>query len=89
MSIAGSRRSGHTYTTHPGSRPLFPRLCAPTATLWATAPPTIEATGDRTVMMPKRRTTPARAINALKGARADGGPGPVLRKLVGKAAAER
>jgi hypothetical protein len=36
---------------------LFPTLCAPTATLFTGEPPTVEATGDRGVMMPKRRHT--------------------------------
>ncbi|HXL61869.1 MAG TPA: hypothetical protein VN959_14565 [Mycobacterium sp.] len=36
---------------------LFPSLCTPTATLWASQPPTIEAVGDCAVMMPRRRRT--------------------------------
>jgi hypothetical protein len=51
--------SGHTYTTSPGSRLLFPSLCTPTGTLWQTPPPTIETTADRGLMMPKRRNTRA------------------------------
>ncbi|HET9565059.1 MAG TPA: HNH endonuclease, partial [Mycobacterium sp.] len=49
--------TGHTYTTYPGSRHLFPTLCKPTATLWTGEPPVVESTGDRGVMMPKRRHT--------------------------------
>jgi hypothetical protein len=49
--------TGHTYTTYPGSKHLFPKLCAPTATLWTGEPPVIDSTGDRGVMMPKRRHT--------------------------------
>ena len=47
----------HTYTTHPGSKHLFPELCEPTATLWTGEPPSVQPTGDRGVMMPKRRHT--------------------------------
>lgn len=50
---------GTHLTTYPGSRHLFPALCAPTATLWAGHPPVIGATGDRGAMMPKRRHTRA------------------------------
>jgi Domain of unknown function (DUF222) len=56
--------TGHTYTTHPGSKHLFPTLCEPTGTLWTGEPPAIETTGDRGVMMPKRRHT--RAHNTAK-----------------------
>ncbi len=57
--------TGHTYTTYPGSRHLFPTLCAPTATLWTREPPTVEHTGERrTQKMPKRRHT--RAHNTAK-----------------------
>jgi hypothetical protein len=48
--------SGQTYTTYPGSRLLFPALCAPTGELTipsAVYPPT----GERGVAMPKRRRT--------------------------------
>ena len=51
--------TGHTYTTYPGSKRLFPALCAPTATLWTGEPPVVESTRDRGVMMPKRRHTRA------------------------------
>ena len=34
--------TGHTYTTHPGSRLLFPTLCKPTGTLWIGEPPVPE-----------------------------------------------
>ena len=49
--------TGHTYTTYPGSRHLFPTLGEPTATLWTGDPPTVESTAERAVMMPKRRHT--------------------------------
>ena len=52
--------TGHTYVTYPGSRHLFPTLCAPTATLWTGEPPIVEQIGDRAVMMPRRRHTRAR-----------------------------
>ncbi|HEX7322638.1 MAG TPA: DUF222 domain-containing protein [Mycobacterium sp.] len=50
--------TGHTYTTHPGSRLLFPTLCQPTGrpSLDATRKP--DSPG-RTLMMPTRRTTRA------------------------------
>ena len=57
--------TGHTYTTHPGSKQLFPTLCEPTGTLWTGEPPTPDTTGDRGVMMPKRRHT--RAHNTGQG----------------------
>ena len=60
--------TGHTYTTYPGSKHLFPQLCEPTATLWNGDAPIIDPTPDRGVMMPKRRHTrahnKARAITA-------------------------
>jgi hypothetical protein len=48
--------TGHTYTTRPGSRLLFPTLCVPTGEL-ATAPPVERRSDDRGLMMPKRRRT--------------------------------
>jgi hypothetical protein len=48
--------SGHTYTTRPGSRLLFPTLCLPTGELPAT-PTVYQPCGDRGIMMPKRRRT--------------------------------
>ncbi len=50
---------GQTYTTHPGSRLLFPTLCAPTAA--AVVERTAPNTGDtnRGVMMPRRKSTRA------------------------------
>jgi hypothetical protein len=51
--------TGHTYTTYPGSQHLFPKLCEPTATLWTGQPPTIQPSGDRGLMMAKRRHTRA------------------------------
>jgi hypothetical protein len=48
--------SGHTYTTRPGSRLLFPALCLPTGEL-PTAP-TAQPQSDRgSVMMPTRKHT--------------------------------
>jgi hypothetical protein len=49
--------TGHTYTTYPGSKHLFPQLCEPTSTLWAGEPPVTEQTSERDVMMPRRRHT--------------------------------
>src|SRR3954447_6602693 len=51
--------TGHTYTTYPGSKHLFPQLCEPTATLWPGEPPVAESTGERGAMMPRRRHTRA------------------------------
>jgi hypothetical protein len=52
--------TGHTYTTHPGSKLLFPTLCVPTATLWPPGDePTVESSGERGAMMPRRRHTRA------------------------------
>ena len=62
--------TGHTYTTYPGSRHLFPKLCEPTGTLWTGDPPVVESTGDRGVMMPKRRHTRAQiTTNAIAAER--------------------
>ena len=48
--------SGHTYTTRPGSRLLFPTLCVSTGEM--PSAPTVEGPLDaRGVMMPKRRRT--------------------------------
>jgi hypothetical protein len=54
--------SGQSYTTHPGSRLLFPRLCRPTAAVTAReeirdAPGTGETS--RGLMMPRRKQTRA------------------------------
>jgi hypothetical protein len=50
--------TGHTYTTHPGSKQLFPALCTPTGELWPPGhEPTIEPSANRGAMMPKRRHT--------------------------------
>ncbi|MDQ2628008.1 MAG: HNH endonuclease, partial [Actinomycetota bacterium] len=51
--------TGHTYTTRPGSRLLFPGLCLPTAAPAAAAPAPPPDSG-REVMMPIRRRTRAR-----------------------------
>jgi hypothetical protein len=67
--IVWTSPTGHTYTTYPGSKHLFPQLCEPTSTLWTGQPPIIEPTGDRGVMMPKRRHT--RAHNKAKAIAAE------------------
>ena len=61
--------TGHTYTTYPGSRHLFPTLCDPTGTLWTGGPPVIDANDDRGAMMPKRRHT--RTHNTAKAKTAE------------------
>jgi hypothetical protein len=48
--------SGQSYTTHPGSRLLFPGLCLPTAPVTITDTPTAHTAG---LTMPKRTTTRA------------------------------
>ncbi|WP_164478834.1 HNH endonuclease signature motif containing protein, partial [Mycolicibacterium stellerae] len=60
--------TGHTYTTYPGSRHLFPQLCAPTATLWTGQPPEVEPAQGRGAMMPKRRHTRAHTTAKAKAA---------------------
>jgi hypothetical protein len=47
---------GHTYTTTPGSRLLFPSLCQPTAPVTATTVPTTHTAG---MTMPRRQRTRA------------------------------
>jgi hypothetical protein len=51
--------SGHTYVTNPGSALPFPSLCAPTGDIPAPAPAGADRYGDRTAMMPPRKTTRA------------------------------
>jgi hypothetical protein len=51
--------TGHTYTTKPGSAPLFPTLCLPTGALPLPQHDTTVAGGDRGVMMPRRGRTRA------------------------------
>lgn len=70
--------SGHAYTTHPGSRVLFPALCQPTGQPPPVTAPAQAATACRTLMMPTRRRTRAedrragiKAERALNGARAN------------------
>ena len=48
--------SGQTYTTHPGSRLLFPTLCTPTAPVTVPAN-TVSIEPNRGLMMPRRTTT--------------------------------
>jgi hypothetical protein len=52
---------GRTYTTHPGSRLLFPTLCKPTApvTVDPAAVPTATDDAARALAMPRRKTTRA------------------------------
>jgi hypothetical protein len=50
--------SGQTYTTHPGSRLLFPTLCRPTAPITEAAS-VPGAQPNRGLMMPRRKTTRA------------------------------
>ena len=50
---------GHTSTTYPGSRLLFPELCAPTAEFTVTGRPPAKHTAGLT--MPKRKTTRTQA----------------------------
>ncbi|HXB86463.1 HNH endonuclease signature motif containing protein [Mycobacterium sp.] len=54
--IVWTAPSGQTYTTRPGSRLLFPRMCLPTGEL-PTAPTDDRPLGDRGIMMPRRRRT--------------------------------
>ena len=58
--------AGQSYTTHPGSRLLFPRLCRPTAAVTAREHTGESGTGatNRGLMMPRRKQT--RAQNAPK-----------------------
>ncbi len=75
--IVWTSPSGHTYTTHPGSRLLFPTLCLPTGKLSA-APAVSRPNDNRTLMMPTRRRTRTqdrahrinteRALNAARSA---------------------
>lgn len=48
--------TGHTYTTYPGSRLLFPSLCAPTGELPSVPKPN-QCQSNRGIMMPLRRRT--------------------------------
>ncbi len=59
--IEWTSRYGQTYTTHPGSRLLFPELCHPTAP--AAIDSSVDADTDeaRTLKMPRRRRTRAQA----------------------------
>lgn len=54
--IVWTSPTGHTYTTRPGSRLLFPALCLPTGEL-PTAVGQYTSQGNRGVMMPTRRST--------------------------------
>nr|WP_235192497.1 HNH endonuclease signature motif containing protein [Mycobacterium asiaticum] len=54
--ITWTAPTGHTYTTQPGSRLLFPTLCQPTEPPPATPTPP-PAAPQRTLMMPLRRRT--------------------------------
>ena len=48
--------TGQKYVTRPGSRLLFPALCLPTGEL-PTAPMGYRSSGNRDLLMPKRRRT--------------------------------
>ena len=62
--------SGHTYTTRPDSRLLFPTLCMSTGEL-PTAPTVDRPSNGRGVMMPKRRRTREQdRINRINAERA-------------------
>jgi hypothetical protein len=52
--IVWTTPGGQTYTTRPGSCLLFPSLCLPTGEL-TTAPTVQRPSGDRGIMMPRRR----------------------------------
>ena len=54
--ITWTSPTGRTYTTHAGSRLLFPTLCLPTGELPA-IPTAYRPPGDRDIMMPTRRRT--------------------------------
>lgn len=80
--IVWTSPTGHRYTTHPGSRLLFPALCRSTGRLPAVAPAQ-RPTGCRDVMMPIRRRTRAQdrragiaAERAANLARIESGPPP-------------
>ncbi len=66
--------AGTTYTTHPGSRLLFPGLCASTGEVSAPRPPQHPG-ASRTLMMPRRQRTRAQdrahRINAERALNAD------------------
>ncbi len=57
--VAWTSPTGHSYTTEPGSRLLFPTLCRPTATLWKGDPPLVPTSDLRGRSMPRRRHTRA------------------------------
>ena len=59
--IVWTSPTGHTYTTHPGSRLLFPALCKPTGTLWTGDPPHVPHSDNRAAMMPRRTRTRAQS----------------------------
>ncbi|WP_349269771.1 HNH endonuclease [Mycolicibacterium parafortuitum] len=62
--IVWTSPTGHTYTTHPGSRLLFPALCTPTGTLWTGDPPHVPHSDNRAAMMPRRTRTRAQSRTA-------------------------
>lgn len=69
--IVWTSPTGHTYTTHPGSRLLFPALCRPTGRAPTSVPLPQEASACRTLMMPIRRRTRAQDRHAaIKAERA-------------------
>jgi hypothetical protein len=66
---------GQTYTTHPGSRVLFPALCRPTAPAIIRDTPDSDAGPQRTLAMPRRKATRAQSrAQAINDERAHNQP---------------
>ncbi|OBF89581.1 HNH endonuclease [Mycobacterium sp. 852002-51152_SCH6134967] len=63
--VEWTSREGQTYTTHPGSRMLFPQLCRPTAPAIIDHTADTDSEGDasqaRTLKMPRRKQTRTQA----------------------------
>ncbi|MGE2722638.1 DUF222 domain-containing protein [Mycolicibacterium celeriflavum] len=59
--IEWTSQDGQTYTTHPGSRQLFPDLCRPTATADINPDADTDLDAARSLKMPRRRQTRAQA----------------------------
>lgn len=59
--IEWTSRDGQTYTTHPGSRLLFPDLCRPTATADIDPHADTDLDATRTLKMPRRKQTRTQA----------------------------
>jgi hypothetical protein len=58
--VVWTSSDGHTYTTHPGSRLMFPTLCRPTAPIAPTADVPVDGP-NRSLKMPRRSQTRADA----------------------------